>query len=669
MSSRRFLEARSRVSRLARIVSLIGPRPVSLARTFLFLAARGSRRRRLARLYAAPLPPAAVELLLPTIRLSPIGELPLELRESALRVRDEADHVLAHRVDFLGSGLVDLGAEIDWHRDFKSGYRWPQRFYQDIEVTRLDDESDAKVPWELSRGHQLLTLARAARIFEEERYAAGLERQLESWLDANPPGVGINWVTPMEVGIRAVNLVWAVATLEEWRPLDAQLRDRLVASLRWHGRHIEANLEGTPYLRSNHYLGDILGLLVLGSVLSGEPAASRWSAFARREFEREIVGQVHEDGVSFEASLAYHGLVLEMLLVAAFVAAWAGTPLSNEFQERLRRMAEVSHSVRHPNGRIPLFGDQDSGRILPEGFDRPPTHDNLLWLAAGVIGSTKPSNGPVHPEVAWTLGVDQWRRAAELSPAPHAARAAFEDGGIYVLRSDRTHVVVRCGDVGQSGSGGHSHNDVLSYELSVDGVPLIVDSGTYAYTFDVEARNAFRSTRAHNTVFVDDTEIHQIDPARIFELRRSGRPKVEVCSLNGDSLELVGSHDGYRRLPEPVVHRRSFSLAFDGGELTVRDDLIGTGTHLLQSFVHFAPGTSLRRMNDSSYEVQSGDARATISFAGVDADELSVGEGFVSDRYGVRERAAVLIANARRACPTRLSYAVVPAPGPAMLRE
>ena len=369
-------------------------------------------------LYAAPLPPAAVELRLPTIGLSPIERAPARApRIRRLHLRDEADHVLAHRVDFLGSGLVDLGAEIDWHRDFKSGYRWPPRFYQDIEVTRLDDDSDAKVPWELSRCHHLLTLARAARLFEDERYAAELERQLASWLDANPPGIGINWTTPMEVGIRAVNLVWAVATLEEWRPLDPRLRGRLIESLRWHGRHIEANLEGTPYLRSNHYLGDILGLLVLGSVLGGEPAASRWSEFARREFEREIGKQVYADGVSFEASLAYQGLVLEMLLIASYISAWAGTPLSNEFHEQLHRMVDVSRSVRHPNGRIPLFGDQDSGRVLPEGFARPPTHDNLLWLAAALIGETRPLNGPVHPEVAWTFGVDAWRRAAELPAA------------------------------------------------------------------------------------------------------------------------------------------------------------------------------------------------------------------------------------------------------------
>jgi hypothetical protein len=641
-------------------VTLTGPHPVELARTFLFLAARAWRRRQLRLVYAEPLRIATVELRLPTIRLGQVEELSAELQAAALRLREEAEHTLAHRVHFLGSGVVDLGAEVDWHWDFKSGYRWPQRFYQDIEVTRLDDTSDAKVPWELSRCHHLLTLARAASLFEQERYALELESQLESWLDANPPGIGINWTTPMEVGIRAVNLVWAVGTLQARRPLDASLLGRLIESLRWHGRHIEANLEGSPYLRSNHYLGDILGLLVLGSVLSGDPDAPRWSEFARREFEREIVKQVHADGVSFEASLAYHGLVLEMFLVASYLASWTGEPLSSEFHEQLHRMIDVSRCVRHPNGRVPLFGDQDSGRILPEGFARPPTHDNLLWLAAALIGETRPLNGPVHPEVAWTFGVDAWRCAAELPAAQPARSDAFPVGGIFVLRSDRTHVVVRCGDVGQNGSGGHSHNDALSYELSIDGVPLIVDSGTYAYTFDVSARNEFRSTRAHNTVCIDGAEIHPIDPARVFELRRFARPTIEACDLGGDPLELVGSHDGFRRLRPPCVHRRRFSLAVGSGELTIRDELDGAGTHDVQSFVHFAPGTLLRRIGDASFDAALGEARARISVGGAQADELTVEDGWVSDRYGVRERGPVLIASGRRAFPATLDHTIAP---------
>jgi hypothetical protein len=85
--------------------------------------------------------------------------------------------------------------------------------------------------------------------------------------------------------------------------------------------------------------------------------------------------------------------------------------------------------------------------------------------------------------------------------------------------------------------------------------------------------------------------------------------------------------------------------------------------------VHFAPGTSISRMDNARYEVQSGDVRATMSFAGVEADELSAGEGFVSDRYGVRERAPVLVVNARRECPASLRYGIAPAPASATRRE
>jgi hypothetical protein len=654
------LKIRSKLSRLATIVSFVGPRPVLLTRTFYFLAMRDVRRRRLRGLYDASLPTAAIALRLPTIELPRATELPPELQLAAVHLREEADHVLAHRVDFLGSGLVDLGPDIDWHRDFKSGYRWPKRFHQDIEVTRLDDESDAKVPWELSRGHQLLTLARAARLFEQESYAEEFESQLSSWLDANPPGIGINWTTPMEVGIRAVNLVWAVATLEGWRPLDQEVRERLIASLRWHGRHTDANLEGTPYLRSNHYLGDILGLLILGSVLDGEPAALRWAEFARREFEREIVKQVYEDGVSFEGSLAYHGLVLEMFLLASYIASWACMPLSQRFHERLDQMVEVSRHVRHGNGRTPLFGDQDSGRILPEGFARPPTHDNLLWLASAVAQKARPLEGAVHPEVAWTFGVGSWRRSAELPPATPVGSAAFPVGGIYVLRSERVHVVVRCGDVGQKGQGGHSHNDVLSYELSVDGIPLIVDSGTYAYTFDANARNELRSTRAHNTICIDGAEIHPIDPARVFELRRFAHPRVELCSLSGKPVEVVGFHDGYRRLTPRALHRRRFSLAPASDQLTIVDELDGAGVHEIESLLHFAAGTRLRPTGEAGFEVELGELRARIAFSGLGAGDLKTEEGWISDRYGVRERAPVVVASAERALPAKLGYTITP---------
>jgi hypothetical protein len=653
----------SRLRRLWRLVTLIGPRPLLLVQTFCFLVLRSFRRRRLRRLYKRPLREVFVDMRLPTIGLPPFEQLPPPLQAEACRLREEADQICAHRIELLGSGLVDLGGEIDWHRDFKSGYRWPAEFYEELEITRLHDRSDAKVPWELSRCHQFLTLARAARLFEDNGYAVELESQLSSWLDANPPGIGINWVTPMELGIRAVNLVWSVSTLEELRPIQPALRDRLITSLRWHGHHIYANLEGTPFLRSNHYLGDILGLLVLGAVLVEEPHARHWFDFSKSAFERQISKQVHDDGISFEASLTYHGLALEMFLMAANIASWVGRPFSHSFHKRLRQMAEASRTLRHPNGRIPLFGDQDSGRILPAGFARPPTHDNLLWAVAAVLGTARPMEGTVHPEVAWTFGTKAWERAAELPAAPTAASDAFPDGGVFALRAPRAHLAIRCGDVGQNGSGGHSHNDLLSYELSFEGVPVVVDSGTFAYTFDVAARNLFRSTRSHNTVVVDGQEINPIDSERVFELRRFARYTLETVELDAETLQFAASHDGYRRLPDPVVHRRRFALALATGEVKVEDEVIGTGIHDVQSLVHLSPDASVRGIDDCTYRIEAVNVGAELSFYGVDAGEVKIERGWVSDRYGVRDDAPVLVLHKRGQAPLTFGYVITPGAG------
>ena len=58
--------------------------------------------------------------------------------------------------------LVDEGYDpIDWHLDFKSGYRWPETiWYRDVPVPPAAG-ADVKVPWELARMQHLPILALA----------------------------------------------------------------------------------------------------------------------------------------------------------------------------------------------------------------------------------------------------------------------------------------------------------------------------------------------------------------------------------------------------------------------------------------------------------------------------------------------------------------------------
>lgn len=636
-----------------------GFRPTLIAAALAHRLRERRRRTQLREHYATIVasPPMAAALRCPSVELPAAAQLPAQLRPAAEALRSEAEAVLQHRVEFLGSGLVELGPQIDWHRDFKSGYRWPAIFYQDVEVTRLDDDSDAKVPWELSRGHQLLTLARAARLYEEERFAAELEAQLESWLDANPPGYGINWVTPMEVAIRAVNWIWAIGTLEGWRPLAPALRARVAGSLQAHARHIASNLEGSPLLRGNHYLADVMGMLVLALALPDDPAAGGWERFARRALEREIHQQVHDDGVGFEASLPYHGLSLEMFLVAWLVAHRSGRPLSERYRQRLEDMLEVSRAVRHPDGRSPVFGDQDSGRILPAGFARPPTQDNLLDLGSACLGLDRWHEAPVHEEVAWTLGVDAWGILAQRPLQPRPVRTSFPQGGLYVLDGEGVHIVVRWGGVGQNGNGGHAHNDLSSYELSLR-QPLIVDSGTYLYTADITARDAFRSAAAHNVMVVDGLEMHPFRADEPFRMPACARFQVEEFSEASDEVALTGSHDGFGHGGAPLRVRRRIVLDRTGGTVEVSDQVVGEGEHRLESLIHLAPGWEAETAGSDAVLVRRGEQEVEISFAGHQA--LTVEPGWVSSEYGRRDPAPRLRAVAGADLPAGITYRIDP---------
>ena len=583
------------------------------------------------------------------------ADLPPALATAADTVRAEAERAIAHEFELLGSGPTSLGPRIDWHRDFKGGVAWPRAFYQDIKPVSFDDSGDPKVAWELSRGHQLLALGRAAALFGDHRYLDELESQLGSWIDGNPPGIGINWVNPMEVALRAINWTWALSAIGGTGRLDADVAREAVRSLQAHGRHIAANLEGTPQLRSNHFLSDSLGLLVLGAVLAGDPAAKRWERRARLAFEREIGRQVLSDGVGFEASLGYHGLALEIFLIAWWVCTVRGRPLSDAYERRLRLMLAVSLAVRQPDGRIPAFGDADDGRVLPAGPARGLGHDHLLWAGAGLLATPRPGGGPPDAEVAWNFGLDAWSAAGSAPAAPPPRSAAFSAGGIYVLAGGGTHVVVRCGDVGQNGNGGHAHNDLLSYELW-RGRPVVVDPGTYVYTADPRARDEFRSTAAHNTVNVDGAEQNPIPPGQLFRLPQVATPRLSRWRDSDDRTILIAGHDGYRRLGSRIDHQRRFDLDRVSGELRVVDELSGSGEASAECRIHLASGVDPHLQGNRA---ELGPGGGAIQF---DGEEISVSleEGWVSPSYGVRLRAPVLVARLSGRLPLVLSHTFTP---------
>lgn len=547
------------------------------------------------------------------------------------RIRAAAAEARARRVDLLGSGPVELGTPIDWHRDAKSGRRWEHGYARSLEIALLDEPCDVKWPWELSRMQWLVPAAQAYVLDGDERDARAVRAVLEEWLDANPYAYTVNWACTMDVALRGITWTWlfhAFASSEAWA--DQSFRRRFLTSLHLHGLFTERNLERSD-VNGNHYTADAAGLVFLGLCLDG-PDAARWSSLGWEILTEELPRQVFPDGVDFEASTAYHRLVTELFLLPALYRLRAGLPVPPAYAERLGVAARFVAAYSRPDGTSPQWGDADDARTLPLGGQPLGDHRYLVGLVAEAFDDEslrRLASGPAD-EARW-LGL----AAASGDTAPGST--AFRDGGVYVLRNDVDHVFVDCGPIGLSGRGGHGHNDSLSFEAVLEGVHLVADPGAYLYTASVEWRNRFRSTAFHNTPRLDGEEQSRfVAPDQLWHLVDDARPELRRWEPGAERDVLVVSHAGYRRLPEPVTPVRTFELEHGAHRLTVRDTFEGAGDHEVSVPLHLAPGVSVAQVEDARCVLDADGRRFDLRWSDPADWNAVVGESWWSPSYGVK---------------------------------
>src|ERR1700746_3181887 len=212
--------------------------------------------------------------------------------ESRALIVTFADEIRAGRYPFLGYGTVELGTRPKWNFDFKSGTEWSYVQRECRECIR-DDGSDIKGPYELSRLQFLPVLAKAHVLTGEDSYRQSAKDLLSHWIRSNPVPVGVNWTLAMEAALRAMSICFLLNLLSPLRPEEQPWLATVTRSLAQHLLYIEANIEFSHLLTSNHYLSDVVGLYCLSMFLEGEGMAARRSKYWQR-IEAEMVQQVYE---------------------------------------------------------------------------------------------------------------------------------------------------------------------------------------------------------------------------------------------------------------------------------------------------------------------------------------------------------------------------------------
>jgi hypothetical protein len=582
---------------------------------------------------------------------------------AAQTAAERADALARGEFDLLGYRQIRIGQTVDWHADPIVGRRPPMRHW--ASVPYLDPAyGDHKVIWEINRHQHWLALGRAYALTGSRTYYDVFCRQLSSWMESNPPTLGINWASMLELAFRTISWLWAAgffsaaAAQDDYSPRP-WLIDTLLGIDR-QLRHVERNL--SLYFSPNtHLTGEALALYVAGCALPELGASARWADVGREVLLHEAQAQVLPDGGHAELSAHYHRYSTEFYLLALTVARSAGDRAAPAFEQAARKQAHYLRTITDDHGRRPATGDDDGGQLFPVCGRAVDDCSDTLAIAAVLLGEPDLALATAPEEAFWWCG----EGASELRPS-HRARSrqstALRESGYYVSRTNRGDYLLL--DAGQHGflNAGHAHADALSIVLTVAGQPLIIDPGTATYTMDPEMRDRFRSTPMHNTLVLDGQP--QSRPAGPFhwKTRTDARARLWRSTPAGgsDGADYVeAAHDAYA----PRQHVRSV-LAIDEVGWWIVDTVLGDGTADAVTYWHLHPawGASLRH---DSVRLRHREGATSGFSSGGTLEVTPPGESalaFWSPEYGRIEPAPVIAVRNRGPLPL-VAATFIPAHG------
>jgi hypothetical protein len=247
------------------------------------------------------------------------------------------------------------------------------------------------------------------------------------------------------------------------------------------------------------------------------------------------------------------------------------------------------------SGNVPNFGDADDAVITRLDPSLPNVYRSML--ACGGIAfesaSLKEKARSIDDKVIWLFGDAAIDKFGALSAANvrEPLRRAFREAGYYVLGSDfesehEVRIVADAGPLGYLSIAAHGHADALSFTLSAAGRELLIDPGTYAYHTQKKWRDYFKGTSAHNTLRVDGYD-QSVSGGNFLWVKHAAARVLEFASGGGED-RLIAEHEGYRRLADPVLHRRELRYNNASRTLQVIDELHCRGEHDIEIFWHLS---------------------------------------------------------------------------------
>lgn len=397
------------------------------------------------------------------------------------------------------------------------------------------------------------------------------------WIVENPPLHGCGW-EPYPTSLRIVNWI-------KWTSRENVLSTHELESLSLQSRYLAMRIE--RHLLGNHLLANAKALVHSGLFFEGEEA-DKWLNLGFNILKVEISEQILGDGGHFELSPMYHALVTEDLLDLINICGANLDKLSVEqieqyyfWRKTINKMLSWLDAVSHPDNKISFFNDAAFG-IAAENEE--------IFLYAHRLGHEvkRASNGITN----------------------------LETSGLVRLQTDDAILIADLGNIGPDYLPGHSHADTLSFEMSLFGQRIFVNSGTSEYSAGVE-RLRQRGTAAHNTVCIDDQNSSEVWSSFRVGSRAKILSKQEFATKN--QLVVSATHNGYSKIFKKQIHERVFIM--ECNKLVIRD--IVTKKAKSKAYYYLGPQIKSKLLGTSHGIIETKDGLTfNWSFEGVDNVKL-----------------------------------------------
>jgi hypothetical protein len=480
----------------------------------------------------------------------------------------EADEIMAGRVRLFGGQPVPLQLEppapllhwIEYERQAKKV----------AQVAPDEISSDVKYVWEPARLGWAFTLGRAYHLSGEEGYAETFWRLFETFLDANPPYLGLNWVSAQEAALRVLALAFGWQVFARSPHSTPERGARLAWAIAVHAARIPPTLIYARSQNNNHLLSEAAGLYTAGLALPAHPSAARWRRLGWDWFQRGLRSQIAGDGAYSQHSTNYQRLMLQLALWMNALAQTQGKAFSTESQKRVASATRwLLALLDRDSGGAPNLGPNDGAYILPLTVCSCADYRPVLQAAGLAFLGARPVECGAWDELSLWLCKD----APGDSRVPQASTAQpslQQSPHILVSPAGDSWAYLRAAQF----SGRPGHADQLHLDLWWRGLNIAQDPGTFLYNAPPPWDNRLAGSDVHNTLTVDGQD-QMLRAGRFLFLERAQAQVTAGEPAAGERpgvwSSLTARHNGYRRLD--LVHQRTVS-ALPGGGWLVEDALL-----------------------------------------------------------------------------------------------